>query len=445
LRAEAREEGKAYEAFLRVAQEGDALYLDLANPAGNVIEITADGWRPIDRPPVRFIQGAGRALPMPEKGGKVRDLRDFINIDANKERDLMILVAWLVAAFRPGCSFPILVLTGEAGSAKTTTSKMLKSLVDPSQAMGRGLPKTEDDLLVSARSNHVLAADNLSGMTAEMADAICRVSTGGGIAKRKLYEDGTEYVIEAQRPVIIAAINTPTNRQDFLSRALLVQLQPIPEGSEKRKLEKRLWKDFEHAHPKLLGALLDGVVMGLRNADALEKEVKIYPRMADFALFAAAAMPAWGWKSESFLECYAEMREGLVADAGQSDAVLAAIVEWLRSIKPEVIQGNEVRRFQGTTTELLSILNMFKLNDVEDKNWRQENRWPAAANQLSRRLRTGASGLRAMGVGFEEAGSTRLKLIQLWSGPVKPAFESKPLSKEHLELLLQETRNQGPI
>ena len=249
-----------------------------------------------------------------------------MNID---QSDKMKVAAWLVAAFRPGYAFCILLITGEQGSSKTTTCNMLKSLVDPAAAQGRALPKTEDDLIVTARSNHVIMADNLSGISAEMADAICRLATGGGNAKRELYTDGEEYVIEARRTFILNGINIPSNRQDLLGRSILVELQPIPE--EDRKPEDRLWQEFEGAKPKLLGVLLDGVVAGLRNIEALRQKTKLLPRMADFALFAAAAMEAWGWDSEDFLAGYAAMNSSLVADAARSDALLVAVEEWLRS------------------------------------------------------------------------------------------------------------------
>jgi len=327
----------------------------------------------------------------------------------------MKIAAWLVAAFRPGFPFPILLITGEHGTAKTTTCNMLKMLIDPSAAQGRGLPKTEDDLIVSARTNHVIMSDNLSGIGADMADAICRLSTGGGNAKRELYSDGEEYIIEAKRPFILNGINIPTNRQDLLDRSLLVELQPITEASRKR--EETLWSEFETARPALLGALLDGVVAGLRHADDLASKVKSLPRMADFALFAGAAMRAWGWKSEAFLDGYSDMRSRLVADAGRSDAVLSAIAEW--------IQGSKVQDFEGTASELLVYLDIFRQCELKDHSWAKEVGWPKAANQLSRRVRSCAAGLRAMGVGYEEPKSTKLRQLRLWWGDKSKVFRNR--------------------
>ena len=71
-------------------------------------------------------------------------------------------------------------------------------------------------------------------------------------------------------------------------------LEPIPE--EDRKTEGVLSKEFDEVKPRLLGALLDGVSTALRREPSIK--LKKLPRMADFARFAAAAMPSFGWRTK---------------------------------------------------------------------------------------------------------------------------------------------------
>jgi hypothetical protein len=52
--------------------------------------------------------------------------------------------------------------------------------------------------------------------------------------------------------------------------------------------------------------LLDGVVAALRNRPTVR--IKRLPRMADFAKWATAAAPAFGWPAEAFMADYAENR-----------------------------------------------------------------------------------------------------------------------------------------
>jgi hypothetical protein len=47
-------------------------------------------------------------------------LRAFLNLSG--ENDVVLVVAWLPAAFRSGGPYPLLAISGEQGSAKTVLS-----------------------------------------------------------------------------------------------------------------------------------------------------------------------------------------------------------------------------------------------------------------------------------------------------------------------------------
>ena len=53
-----------HEVHVRVAREGDTVYIDLADETWRAVEITAQGWRVVERPPVRFRRPVG-LLPLP--------------------------------------------------------------------------------------------------------------------------------------------------------------------------------------------------------------------------------------------------------------------------------------------------------------------------------------------------------------------------------------------
>jgi hypothetical protein len=76
------------------------------------------------------------------------------------------------------------VLQGEQGSGKSGTTRMLRALIDPNNAPIRSLPRNERDLAISAINGHLLAFDNVSALSAEMSDALCRLSTGTTLATR---------------------------------------------------------------------------------------------------------------------------------------------------------------------------------------------------------------------------------------------------------------------
>ena len=92
-------------------------------------------------------------------------------------------MAWLIAAFRPRGPYPVLVVLGEQGSAKSTLQRVLRALLDPNKAPIRTLPRDERDLMIAATNSWCLAFDNLSHLQDWQSDALCRISTGGGFAR----------------------------------------------------------------------------------------------------------------------------------------------------------------------------------------------------------------------------------------------------------------------
>ena len=130
LSAKAKFDGVSQEVYLRVAQTKDRIYIDLCNDDWQVIEIDNQSWRILDTSPIAFIRNAGvRALPMPKTGGNIELLKQHLNIN---ERDFPLIVGWLLMSLQAGGgAYPILILQSEEGSAKTTTTRLLRCLIDP--------------------------------------------------------------------------------------------------------------------------------------------------------------------------------------------------------------------------------------------------------------------------------------------------------------------------
>lgn len=201
-----------------------------------------------------------QALPTPLPGGSIETLRRFLNVQGNN--DFILVVAWALAVLRNRGPYPVIVLSGEQGSAKSTFSAVLRSLLDPNTAPLRALPREDRDLFIAASNGHVLAFDNVSGLPAWISDTLCRLATGGGFAVRQLYTDQDEVLFDAARPVILNGIEDIVTRPDLADRAIFLTLEAIPE--KRRRPEKELWAEFNAARPQLLGNLLDAVSHGLK-------------------------------------------------------------------------------------------------------------------------------------------------------------------------------------
>src|SRR5207253_3622896 len=234
---------------------------DLADEHWRAVDIGPDGWRVIGCPPVRFRRPAGMLpLPLPQQGGSIESLNSFLNL-ASRD-DLILVVAWLLAALRSGGPYPLLAISGEQGSAKTVLSKLLKALIDPNTAPVRPLSREERELMIAANNGYLLAFDNLSGLPVWLSDALCRLASGGSFAVRELYTDDEEMLFEAARPLLVNGIEDVITRPDLADRGIFLMLAPI--GERQRRSEAELWREFDLARPRILGVLLDAAVRGLQ-------------------------------------------------------------------------------------------------------------------------------------------------------------------------------------
>jgi hypothetical protein len=365
--------------FTRLAELNGVIYLDLCDERWRVVAIDATGWRVADEVPVRFRRTRGMLpLPIPASGGDLRRLRSFVNVGS--DGDWVLLVSWLVGAFRSNGPYPVLVLHGEQGSAKSSATRALRSSVDPNAAPIRTAPRDERDLMISARNGWCLAFDNLSHLSVALSDGLCRLSTGGGFATRELYADLDETILDAQRPIILNGIEEIATRGDLLDRAIILYLPSIPE--ERRQPESTLWTDYEAARPALLGALLDAVSTAVRNEPSTHLDR--LPRMADFARWVMAAEPALPWESGAFLTAYRANREAANDLTLDSSLVSQAVRDFARDLAAAWI---------GTASDLLKALT----EHIDEATTRQKG-WPANGRSLSNALRRLAPNLRAAGV-----------------------------------------------
>jgi hypothetical protein len=225
-------EGKAIvshierDVHLRVASDSGDLFVDCCDRGWCAIRITGAGWKVIEAPTaVRFRRTNGMlALPVPQRGTSIEELRPFLNVS---DGDFVLVAAFILAALRDRGPYPILVLTGEQGSAKSSFARIVRSLIDPSSVPLSSLPPSSRDLFIAANNQHVLSFENLSKLTNNMSDNLCRLATGGGFRIRTVYKDSDETLFDASRPIILNGISNFVTRGDLQDRAIVLPLAPI--------------------------------------------------------------------------------------------------------------------------------------------------------------------------------------------------------------------------
>src|SRR5262245_56801205 len=343
-------------------------------------------------------------LPMPVRGGSVAALRSFLNV--RSKADFVLVVAWLLACLRDRGPYPVIVLSGEQGSAKSTFSAILRALLDPYTAPLRALPREDRDLFIAASNGHVLAFDNVSGLPAWISDTLCRLPTGGGFAVRQLYTCQDEVPFDASRPVILNCIEDIVTRPDLADRAMLLTLEPIPE--ERRRPEQELWAAFEKERPRILGVLLDAVVEGLKRLP--ETRLEKLPRMADFALWATACETSL-WPARTFWTAYCGNRDEAVEGVIDADPIAAAV-------RAVIAMRTE---WTGTASELLGALT-----EAAGERVAKSEPWLDSPRALAGRLRRAATFMRKIGIeiNFTKEGRARTRIIRITTTPTYAAPEN---------------------
>jgi hypothetical protein len=379
LEARAQYDSAETQVFTRVAACGDSIYIDLCNDAWEAVEISGKGWRVVQDAPVRFRRSkAMQALPNPVSGLPISRLRNLINVGDDK--NWILLLSWLVAACRPQGPYPVLTLQGEQGSAKSTTARLLRKIIDPVTAPLRTPPREERDLLIAANNSWIVAYDNISDIPQWLSDALCRLATGGGFSTRELYTDTDEVILDLTRPVILNGIDHLAERPDLADRSIILNLPRIDETA--RREEAELHAAYELERPYVLGALFTAVSVALARLPDVKLPRK--PRMADFALWAAAAASALGFESDEFVNAYSGNRADAVQETLDSDPVSAAIVMLINEKQGE---------WEGTARDLLA-----DLERCVDDRVKKSAPWPKTPRGISGRLRRLITFLREAGI-----------------------------------------------
>ena len=383
----------------RIAKHAGHIYLDLADEHWRAVEIGPDGWRVIGCPPVRFRRPPGMLpLRMPEQGGSIEELNSLLNL-ASRD-DLVLVVAWLLAALRAHGPYPLLAISGEQGSAKTVLSKLLKALIDPNDAPVRALSREERELMIAANNGYLLAFDNLSSLPTWLSDALCRLASGGSFAVRQLYTDDEEVLFQAARPILLNGIEEVISRPDLGDRAIFLTLTPIRDVQ--RRPETELWREFELVRPRILGALLDAVVYGLRGLGCLQLDR--LPRMADFALWATACETAL-WPAGTFARAYAANRRAAIESIIEADPIATCV----RAIMADR------RVWTGRASDLLRLCAESARSETS-----MGATWARNPRALAGRLRRAQTFLRTLGIEItfarEGRGGTRMIRVSTSAG-----------------------------
>ncbi|HML93251.1 hypothetical protein [Methyloceanibacter sp.] len=379
-------EGDERTVYCRVAHPSpDVLIYDLGRPDWSYVLAIPGHWEVrFDRCPVEFERSDGmRPQDIPERGGLINQAYQYWNTD---EAGYMHLAGWLLGAFRGEAPIPILKISGSHGTAKSSLTRTLCSLIDPREPEMVSLTRDVRDLVASVANRYAVGINNTSRLSQDASDTLCRLASGEGVVSRQLHTNLGEVVTGRQNALVVNGIAFDA-AADATSRMIEIELQRIPD--EARVTEADFWKRFAADKPEILGALFDAVVIGLQRQD--EVHIPAPPRLADHVTWVEACAPALGWEEGQYLALYAKAREQSAKDALEADAVAVAIRNLILG-DPDA--DNDAWRsgcdtWNGSATRLLEELSQ-RVRGGGDAKLREaflkSRAWPANAAALGKRI-----------------------------------------------------------
>ena len=416
------------------------LYYDLANKTRQVIKITENGWSIQESPnaPITFRRYSQTKAQVTPERNYAPDIFDqfmrLINVkitdkDGNeivdKTNNLRLLMkCYIISLFIPDIPQAILMLHGPQGTAKTSSSETIKELVDPSPIPTLALPRDMLQLIQQLSHNRVVFYDNVSYVTDEQSDQLCRAATGSGSSKRMLFSDDEDILYWYIRSVGISSINVVATRPDLLDRAILAPSSTINE-KDFESMEEYVKAERKRIIPQLLGYIFDILVKAIKvkNQGGIRNYKK--SRLVDFCEYGEIISRCMGYPEGEFGKAYTENLDRITNAAIDSGIVVQIIMRFME----------DKEEWDSVPSELYH-----KLEETADKlclDIRVIKEWPKAANVLSRRIDEYKSSLAKVNIQIDKyelpaTGQTSIRIRK-----IKP--EVRSISSESSEPLNKNT------
>lgn len=355
------------ELHVRVCEYEGAYWYDLSNELWQAIKITENGWQIVDNPPILFRRLAHqKPQVLPSRKGNITALRPFLE-GIEKPENRKLVTTCIISCLLPGFSHVVLIPHGDQGSGKTTFSKNSKRILDPSKIDTLGLIGEQRELVQTLSHHWMLSYDNLTNLSKEVQNILCRAVTGASYSKRKLYSDDEDIITSNRNCLIISGINIPGTQPDFLDRSILVRLKRFSNGQNKKDII--LDEEFETALPFILGGMFDTISKAIQAKSRIN--LSTLPRMADFAEWGYCIAESMGFGGRNFLATYQKNITLRNQEIITSNPISNALMKFMENQD----------EWKGTAQELFD-----ELDQIVPERERKQKIWPKTVNVFGRRL-----------------------------------------------------------
>lgn len=155
----------------------DRIVYFLADDMRRSIIIQSDGWKPSFRTKTKFIKTEADLPQVEPVGGGdcLILLKPYINLPEN---DFKLLVICLIQFFSRQSSHYAMVISSAKGTGKSTLTKLIRALVDPSCSDASLTPNNDAELKNLLANSFVACFDNTASMKESYSNILCAAITG---------------------------------------------------------------------------------------------------------------------------------------------------------------------------------------------------------------------------------------------------------------------------
>lgn len=378
--------------YNRIGKTKDTVLYDLSTDKYQCVEIKKGSWKIIDTPPSVFHRDSNdkeQVVPVYDEDFDFLDtIMKFFNFST--EEDAKLFSIWLISAFIPDITHPLLVFTGAHASGKSSACTMIQELISPRAIDRMAFPKKVDDLVISLSNHCISVFDNCSArrIGEDASDILCQSVSGGVYTKRKLYSDMDTVTIPLKGMVVMNGCDSLVERPDLVSRVLQFNFTSI-EG-ERLETDQDLMEEFQKVKPKLLGFIFQALSIYMEEKEGVEVERYVI-RLTEFQKVAKIINQiVFGddEETDTIEDLLDNNKNVMTIQLLEENPVAVLILEFMK-YKTE---------WNGSVTKLYDELDTVALRMRMERNNRLYPKHPAS---LSRRLNSIASSLKLAGITFQ--------------------------------------------
>lgn len=315
--------------------EGSKNYLEyfLGDKESRRVIINKNGWSIKNKGRYCFVKPTSlKQQCLPDQAGDLLLLDKYINLSID---DLTLLKIHIIQMFMDCSTHFATVLSSKKGTGKTTLSRVIRELVDPSVSSVVSTPSNIGDFQNLLSNSKVCVLDNSAVFSQEISDLICGAITGTTLTARKLYTNLGQVTVSLKSNVIVNGIDIISPKSDLVERSLCYTLLPI--DYQNRKTDTEFWEEFSMDKPKILGAIFDVLSKAIASRDSVKLNGR--HRMADAYEDMAAIAVAMGVGVERFEEIFDNNITNLQKQFAEGNIVIEAIKTCMDAVGTNIIEG----------------------------------------------------------------------------------------------------------